>query len=365
MSTSADVSTSGEMSTPASEIEHEIIGREVIEHEEARLEESWLEEAERPASEASAAEASAAEADRLPNAPRSPSRQAGSDLDLVRLWLDGKSAHTRRAYRTDIEQFIDFTDKPVQGVLLKDVQEYRRFLVGRGLKANTISRKLAAVKSLFTFAHEIGYVALNTGRPVSQPKARRRLGEKLLSHEEVYQLFGATSEATHSLRNLAILRLFYATGIRRSELAGLRWRDLDARPDLQPPRGQVTVWGKGQKERTVLATESTWRALMRLRAEERAAGRGEARHPVFWSQKGGALSESAIYDAVKSAAEEAGIEAKPATPHAFRHAHISHALQNGARLHVVMDTVGHSSLQTTSGYAHARPDESSSDYIRD
>lgn len=95
--------------------------------------------------------------------------------------------------------------------------------------------------------------------------------------------------------------------------------------------------------------------------------------PVFWSRQGGALSESAIYRVVWKAAKAVGIDEKPVSPHSFRYAHITHALQNGASLHVVMDTVGHASLQVTwhaslqvtSDYSHARPSESSSDYLND
>lgn len=175
----------------------------------------------------------------------------------------------------------------------------------------------------------------------------------------------SAAESQAPLRNRALLRLFYTSAIRRSELANLQWHDVDIRPDLTPPRGQITVFGKGEKERTVLVTETTWEVLSQLRAEERAEGRGGEYDPLFWSRQGGALSESAIYRVVKRAAKEAGIEGKVVSPHSFRHAHITHALQNGASLHVVMDTVGHSSMQVMSTYSHSRPSESSSDYLND
>ena len=302
----------------------------------------------------------------LPNAPEEPAVQARSDRELVRLWLAEKSEHTQRAYRADIEEFIDWVDRPIQAILLKDVQAYKAYLTNtRALATSTVSRKVACVKSLFTFAHKIGYVRFNVGQAVRQPTPRRRLNERLLSHSEVHALFASVNATEHPARNRAMLRLFYASGIRRSELAGLSWRDLDARPDLSPPRGQVTVWGKGESERTVIVTETTWKSLTALRRDERAAGRGAPSDPVFWSRQGGRLSESAIYRVVKKAADVAGIDGKPVSPHSFRHAHITHALQNGASLHVVMDTVGHASLQVTSDYSHARPSESSSDYLND
>lgn len=301
----------------------------------------------------------------LPNAPEKEQMQAEDDLDLVELWLNGKSEHTRRAYRRDFEEFIDRVDKPIQAVLLKDIQHHKAFLEEKGLKPATISRKVACIKSLFTFAHKIGYVQFNVGRAVRQPKVRRRLNEKLLSVSEVHGLIHSARETQHPQRNEVILRLFYTSGIRRSELADLHWRDTAARPDLDPPRGQVTVWGKGSKERTVVVTTPTWREMGKLRARQEAEGRGRSDDPLFLSRQGGALSESAIYRVVRRAAERAGIDDKPVSPHSFRHAHITHALQNGASLHVVMETVGHSSLQITSDYSHARPDESSSDFLSD
>jgi len=231
----------------------------------------------------------------LPNAATEDTAQARSDRELVRLWLAEKSEHTQRAYRADIEEFIDWVDRPIQAILLKDVQDFKAYLIdARALATSTVSRKVACAKSLFTFAHKIGYVRFNVGQAVRQPTPRRRLNERLLSHSEVHALFASVSATRHSLRNRAMLRLFYASGIRRSELAGLSWRDLDYRPDLTPSRGQVTVWGKGDKERTIIVTETTWNSLTRLRQKERQEGRGKAEDPVFWSRQGGRLSESAI-----------------------------------------------------------------------
>ena len=297
------------------------------------------------------------------NAPSTGAfRQADSDLELVRLWLSGKADNTRRAYRRDLEEFIDYVDKPIQRVTLGGVQAFRRHLEDeRELATATVSRKLATIKSLFTFAHKIGYVQFNTGRPVRQPTPRRRLAEKLLTAGEVHRIFAAAD----SLRNLAICRLFYGSALRRSELAALEWRDLTARPDLpgsegspsqgspSQGRGQVTVFGKGEKERAVLLSASTWAVLMKLRRQERAEGRGRADDPVFWSREGGALTGTQIYNIVRQTARRAGIE-KPVSPHSFRHAHLSHALDRGATIEEARATAGHSSIQTTSVYVHAR-----------
>ena len=225
----------------------------------------------------------------LPNALDEGAAQARSDRELVRLWLSEKSEHTQRAYQTDLEEFIDWVDKPIQAILLKDVQAYKAYLTNeRALATSTVSRKVACVKSLFTFAHKIGYVRFNVGQAVRQPTPRRRLNERLLSHSDVHALFASVGSTRHPLRNRAMLRLFYASGIRRSELAGLSWRDLDYRPDLTPPRGQITVWGKGDQERTIIVTESTWNSLMQLRRKERREGRGGPKIPSSGAGRAGA-----------------------------------------------------------------------------
>lgn len=295
------------------------------------------------------------------NAPAGGGFQhAGSDEELVRLWLSGKAENTRRAYERDLTEFIDYVDRPVQAITLGDVQAFREHLVAeRDLATATVARKLACLKSLFSFAHRVGYVQFNTGRPVRQPTPRRRLAEKLLTAGEVHRIFAAA----RTLRNLAICRLFYGSALRRSEVAALQWRDLTARPDLGGElRGQVTVFGKGEKERAVLLSSSTWAVLTRLRREERAAGRGRPGDAVFWSREGGALSGTQVYNVVRSVARRAGIE-KPVSPHSFRHAHLSHAIDRGATLEEARATAGHSSIQTTSVYVHARPDASTSDYL--
>ena len=102
--------------------------------------------------------------------------------------------------------------------------------------------------------------------------------------------------------------------------------------------------------------------LRKLRRQERTEGRGQANDPVFWSREGGALTGTQIYNVVRQTARRAGID-KPVSPHSFRHAHLSHALDRGATIEEARATAGHSSIQTTSVYVHARPDSSTSDYL--
>jgi len=133
----------------------------------------------------------------------------------------------------------------------------------------------------------------------------------------------------------------------------LKWSDLQGRDTA----GQITVFGKGGKTRTVLMPQSVWNSLMSLRGD---AGNGD---PVFRSRKGGHLDESMVWRIVRKAAKRAGI-AKEVSCHWLRHAHASHALDRGAPIHLVQQTLGHSSVATTGRYLHARPTDSSSSYLQ-
>ena len=148
--------------------------------------------------------------------------------------------------------------------------------------------------------------------------------------------------------------MLYVSGARVSELTGLRWRDVSENGDA----GQLTLHGKGGKDRVVLLSVDTWARLVALRGD---AGQDD---PVFRSKKGGHLTTRQVARIVKDAATRAGLEnADDVSPHWFRHAHASHALDRGAPVHLVQTTLGHASLTTTSKYSHARPGDSSGRYL--
>ncbi|MCH2247621.1 MAG: tyrosine-type recombinase/integrase, partial [Crocosphaera sp.] len=173
--------------------------------------------------------------------------------------------------------------------------------------------------------------------------------ERILSESEVTTLM--TLEPNQ--RNRVMLRLLYAGGLRVSELCALKWRDLKPRHQL----GQVTVFGKGGKTRTVLLPQGVWEELCELK------GSSLPNDAVFRSRQGGGhLDRSQVYRIVKAAAKRAGIEGN-VSPHWLRHAHASHSLDRGAPLHLVQATLGHSSVATTERYLHARPNDSSAMYL--
>ena len=162
--------------------------------------------------------------------------------------------------------------------------------------------------------------------------------------------WGRPTRATPPGRDRVLLRTLYTTGARVSEIIGLRWRDVQLR---DRGRGQVKLYGKGGKTRVVVIEHArTFRMLEGLRGD---AGDDD---PVFTSRKGGTLTTRQVERIVRKAARRAEI-AGNVSPHWCRHAHASHALDNGIPVSEVQATLGHASLATTSKYAHARPGHSS------
>lgn len=281
------------------------------------------------------------------------------DLQLIELWLHGRSRHTQRAYRGDVERMLAFVGKGLREIGLLDLQRYADHMVSAKLAPATRARAVNAVRSLLAFGQRSGYLRYNVGAAQRTPKIKNTLAERILSVEEVRAILHA---AAATPRNHVLLRLLYGAGLRVSEICGLRWRDARPRGDA----GQLTVFGKGGKTRIVVLGAGLWRALLGLRGD---AGDDA---PVFRSQKGGALDVSRALRIVKAAAlqaevatyrDEQGILHTRVSPHWLRHAHATHALAAGAPLNLVKDTLGHSSIAITDMYLHVAPEHSSAQYI--
>jgi integrase/recombinase XerD len=273
---------------------------------------------------------------------------ATDDLHLIRLWLHGRSPNTIDGYQRDLEQFLAFLCKPLRDVTLDDIQRFADLL--QGYADATIKRRLYAIKSLLAFGHRLGYLQFNAGAPVRVPSVKDTLAERILEESELKEMLSLEEDP----RNHALLKLLYNSGVRVSELVNLKWHDFQKRNQ----KAQITVFGKGRKTRTILLSKSV--------AEELHTIRGDAKptDPMFRSKKGGHLHRSQVFRIVRKAAERAGLWQK-VSPHWMRHAHASHALDAGAPIHLVQSTLGHTSIATTGRYTHARPNDSSSQYLKD
>ena len=273
-----------------------------------------------------------------------------SDAALIELWLGTKvSVHTRRAYRKEIGRFLAAMGKGLELVTMADLQTYAQGLGQGSLKPASQNRALTAIKSLLSFGQQTGYLAFNVGAAVKLRPNPDGLSQRILAESDVARLI----DRAHAGRDQVMLRLLYLSGIRVSELARLRWCDAVVRAE----GGQITVFGKGGRTRSILLKPKMWGLLLALRSEA-----GTEDDPVFRSQKGGHLDVSQIRRIVYGAAARAGLP-KKVSPHWLRHAHASHALDRSAPIHLVQATLGHVSVATTGRYLHARPSDSSSLYL--
>jgi integrase/recombinase XerC len=268
----------------------------------------------------------------------------------------GQSPHTVKAYGRDLEAFAEFCDRHYGGAwtwAAVDRLGVRGFLgemQRRGLSKRSAARALSAVRSLYRYLQENHGVANNIARAARVPKLDKRL-PTYLDRDRTQALFDwaearAAGDEFAATRDLAILELFYSTGIRLSELSGMNLQDLDLLSD------QAKVRGKGRKERIVPVGSRAVLALRRylnLR-EPVVARRGGDRRAVFVSRHGRRLGPRGIQRAVHAMFDAVGGD--HLRVHSLRHTFATHLLDAGADLRAVQELLGHASLSTTQVYTH-------------
>jgi integrase/recombinase XerC len=276
----------------------------------------------------------------------------------LRELADGRqlSAHTVTAYRRDLAELADFLDTYFQCEdwpwSRVDRNALRRFLgrmAQQQLARRTIARRLSAIRSFFKFLNREDLIEANAARTVRSPKLEKTLPQ-WLSRGDAERVFAvaenrAADGGFRGARDLAMLELFYASGMRLSELHGLDMDDVDLIGE------QVKVRGKGRKERIIPIGNAAVKAIRKyeLRRAE-IAGRND-RGAMFLNQNGKRLSRRSIQEIVRKAVEAGAAEAG-ISPHALRHSFATHLLDAGADLLAVKELLGHASLSTTSIYTH-------------
>lgn len=268
----------------------------------------------------------------------------------------GQSPHTIKAYGRDLESFVGFCDRHYGGVwgwTTVDRLGMRGFLGDlqrRGLSKRSAARALSAVRSLYRYLQENHGVLNNIARAAKVPKVDKRL-PTYMGREQTQVLFAwaeARAEGGEfaATRDLAILELFYSTGIRLSELSGMNLEDLDLLSD------QAKVRGKGRKERIVPVGSRAVLALRRyLNLREALVGRtGGDRRAVFVSRRGTRMPARGVQRAVHVMFDAVGGDTLRV--HSLRHTFATHMLDAGADLRAVQELLGHASLSTTQIYTH-------------
>jgi integrase/recombinase XerC len=264
--------------------------------------------------------------------------------------VQGASVHTASAYRRDLEEYLDHLDK--RKLSLDSPESVRAFLghlYSRGLARSSMARKISSVRSFCRYLVREGDLATNPCDSISTPRAPKN-NPRFLSLEEISALLDNTArDRPIDLRDMAIWELFYSSGIRVSELAGMNTGDWD-------PEGKlIRIRGKGSKTRIIpLGDRASKRILNYLESTGRWPGANDNK-PIFLNRQGSRLSVRGIQKRLETRLRECGLDTR-ISPHVIRHTFATHLLDSGADLRAIQEMLGHESLQTTQRYTHVTLD---------
>lgn len=267
------------------------------------------------------------------------------------LAVQGLSANTASAYGADLGSFFQFLAEFDGGLAPDAIDEdlllvYLAWLRAHGHATSSISRHLSGLRSFFNFAADKQAISKNPLELLDRPKLPFRLPE-VITRAEMKQLLAAPdTENRGGFRDRCILEMLYATGIRVSELCGLKTRDLD----LQA--GVALVFGKGAKERIVPMHATMQKLLDDYLRSWRPQFR-PACEKLFLNRSGQGLTRQYVWKVVKKYCALAGVN-KTISPHTFRHSFATHLLEGGADLRSVQILLGHADINATEIYTHVQ-----------
>jgi integrase/recombinase XerC len=276
-------------------------------------------------------------------------RAAVDDFGLHLARVENRSAHTVRAYLSDVISLLDHAARDGCATPADlDITVLRGWLARRmagGAARSSQARRAAAVRTFTGWAHRAGLAPADAGAQLASPRAHRDL-PTVLGAEQAADLVEAPPGDAEpvTLRDRAVLEMLYATGVRVSELCGLDLTDVDA------ARRVVRVFGKGAKERAVPYGIPAQRALDAWLRGGRPVLAAAGEKAVFVGARGGRVQQTVVRRIVAAAARSAGLP--HLSPHDLRHSAATHLLDGGADLRAVQDLLGHASLSSTQIYTH-------------
>jgi integrase/recombinase XerC len=268
------------------------------------------------------------------------------DAWLARLSSERKaSPHTLEGYRRDLDKLLRHMQKQqIASFAQLQPRHMRGFIAAEhraGLSPKSLQRLLSSCRSLFRQLTREGALSHDPVAGVRGPKVHRKLPQVLDVDEATALVEGDGHDDALSVRDRAMLELFYSSGLRLSELTGLHWLDLDL------DAGEVRVLGKGRKMRIVPVGRH---AITALRALGEAEGRAPE-SPVFRGRNGAPISPRTVQARMKTLAMRQGF-AKHVHPHLLRHTFASHMLESSGDLRAVQELLGHADIATTQIYTH-------------
>jgi integrase/recombinase XerD len=263
------------------------------------------------------------------------------------------SENTIAAYRNDLRKLLMLLDEITKGSVgswteidRQHLRMYGKFLEEQGYALSTVARKVASVKSFFSFLVDAGHITENRALILTAPKVEKQL-PRILSVEDVNALLAepAKAKTPKALRDRALLELLYATGMRVSEVIALELDDLDV------SETHVFSVGREKKTRKVPLTPRAFEAVSAFLNHGRdALLRGRVESKLFVNQRGRPLTRQGLWLIIKSYAESARLGSN-VTPHTLRHSCAAHRLERGTELQRVRELLGHANISTTQIYS--------------
>ncbi|HKQ11887.1 MAG TPA: tyrosine recombinase XerC [Steroidobacteraceae bacterium] len=257
------------------------------------------------------------------------------------------SAHTDTNYKRDLQRFAAFCDKSsIADWSRVDSQHVRMFAAAehrRGAAPRSIQRRLSAIRSFFKFLLEHRTVSTNPAIGVQAPKASKRLPETI-DADLMARLLEFRADTELSVRDKAIMELFYSSGLRLAELVGLNMTDIHLSDRT------VRVLGKGRKERVVPVGRYAADAITRWLKERPALAKADE-PALFVSLRGGRIGTRVVQKRIEGWARRQGL-GRHVHPHMFRHSFASHLLESSQDLRGVQELLGHANMSTTQIYTH-------------
>lgn len=258
------------------------------------------------------------------------------------------SNNTEISYKRDLTKLFENLGIKeaieLQKVSKEELKEYIEHLSDIGRADTTISRNIASMKAFFGYLSDIGYIGSNPATELKAPKIIKKTPE-ILSVSQVDELLGQPSKNTpKELRDKAMLELLYATGMRVSELIGLKMDDINLTQEY-------VVCHERKKERLIPFGSDAKKALVKYitNGREYLLGENISSEVLFPNCKGGSMSRQGFWKLIKAYGKKAGIDAE-LTPHTLRHSFAAHLVENGADLKAVQEMLGHSDISTTQIY---------------
>ena len=258
------------------------------------------------------------------------------------------SSHTLRAYQSDLEQLMAYLDAAESGLPKAGYKQLRAWfaeLIAQGLSTRSVNRKISSASAYYRYLVREGALKQNPVERVVSPKNAKRL-PFFYKEQQLHKLLdSAVDEGYEARRDHAIIELLYGTGMRLSELVGLRVGDVSLSSQA------VKVLGKGNKQRIIPLSPNLCGELEGYLGALRQSFAAPGDSALFRTAKGKPVSADLVYKIVRRSLTEQGIVGKK-SPHVLRHSFATHMLNNGADLNSIKDLLGHSSLSATQVYTH-------------